>query len=49
MPPALSLNFRDSVRIAGETIHGTVNIHTAAAQKDSIEHIKVYFRGLIKT
>jgi hypothetical protein len=49
MPTAISLNFPQAVRIAGEVLHGTVDIDVMAAQEDDIEHIKVKFRGSIQT
>jgi Fe-S cluster biogenesis protein NfuA len=48
-PSAISLNFPQTVRVAGETLHGTVDIDVMAAQEDDIEHVKIKFRGAIQT
>ncbi|KAJ7640784.1 hypothetical protein DFH06DRAFT_1215230 [Mycena polygramma] len=48
-PQAFALNFPDFVRVAGETIAGTVNLHLALAQEHHIEHLQIRLTGSIST
>lgn len=48
-PDPIVLNFQDVVRIAGETIEGTVDLNVAQAQEDHIEQLRIKFRGAIMT
>ncbi|KAJ7640815.1 hypothetical protein DFH06DRAFT_1215302 [Mycena polygramma] len=48
-PQAITLNFPNLVRIAGETIAGTVDLNVGLAQEHHIEHVRINVRGLIKT
>ncbi|KAJ7640807.1 hypothetical protein DFH06DRAFT_1000455 [Mycena polygramma] len=46
---AIILNFQNIIRVAGETIAGTVDLNVALAQEHHIEHVQIGLRGLIKT
>ncbi|KAJ6473649.1 hypothetical protein C8R47DRAFT_1022495 [Mycena vitilis] len=48
-PQAFALNFPDFVRVAGETIAGTVSLHLALAQEHRIEHLQIRLTGSIST
>ncbi|KAJ6582159.1 hypothetical protein B0H19DRAFT_1061605 [Mycena capillaripes] len=45
----VTLHFEDITRVAGETIHGRVELNVALAQKDNLEHLRIKFRGTIQT
>ncbi|KAJ7287049.1 hypothetical protein C8J57DRAFT_1282661 [Mycena rebaudengoi] len=46
---AISLQFQDLVRVAGEIIQGRVDLNVALAQEDNIEHLRIKLRGSIHT
>jgi hypothetical protein len=46
---ALSLHFSNHVRVAGEPLHGTVELDMTQAQADNIEQVRVKLRGSIQT
>ncbi|KAJ7037959.1 hypothetical protein C8F04DRAFT_1090779 [Mycena alexandri] len=48
-PQPVTLHFQDLVRVAGETIAGSVDLHVALAQENRIEHLRIKFRGSIST
>ncbi|KAJ7648624.1 hypothetical protein DFH06DRAFT_1423208 [Mycena polygramma] len=43
----ITLHFQDITRVAGETIHGRVDLDMALAQEDNLEHLRIKFRGII--
>ncbi|KAF8186127.1 hypothetical protein K438DRAFT_1973494 [Mycena galopus ATCC 62051] len=43
----VTLHFEDITRIAGETIHGRVELDVSLAQEDNLEHLRIKFRGTI--
>ncbi|KAJ6589978.1 hypothetical protein DFH09DRAFT_220110 [Mycena vulgaris] len=45
----VTLHFQDITRVAGETIHGRVDLNVALAQEDNLEHLRIKFRGTIHT
>ncbi|KAJ7496773.1 hypothetical protein FB451DRAFT_1208742 [Mycena latifolia] len=45
----ITLHFQDIVRVAGETIEGSVDLNVALAQEDHIEQLRIKFRGSITT
>ncbi|KAJ6582152.1 hypothetical protein B0H19DRAFT_1252283 [Mycena capillaripes] len=45
----VTLHFEDITRVAGETIHGRVELNVALAQEDNLEHLRIKFRGTIHT
>ncbi|KAJ7188820.1 hypothetical protein C8R46DRAFT_877072 [Mycena filopes] len=47
--PAFVLHFSDSVRVAGETIHGRAELNVARAQDEGIENLSVNLTGSIVT
>ncbi|KAJ7066306.1 hypothetical protein C8F01DRAFT_1346526 [Mycena amicta] len=49
VPSALSLQFQNITRIAGETLKGLVHVNVQLAKEDHIERVKVKFRGSIHT
>ncbi|KAJ7736924.1 hypothetical protein B0H16DRAFT_111999 [Mycena metata] len=46
---AFVLYFPDTVRVAGETIHGRVELNVARAQDEGIENLSVNLKGSIET
>ncbi|KAJ7640789.1 hypothetical protein DFH06DRAFT_1334510 [Mycena polygramma] len=48
-PQAITLNFQNLIRVAGETIAGTVDLNVALAQEHRIEHVRIKLRGSITT
>ncbi|KAJ7603727.1 hypothetical protein B0H17DRAFT_1026531 [Mycena rosella] len=48
-PQPITLNFQNFVRVAGETIEGSVDLNVALAQEDHIEQLRIKFRGAITT
>jgi hypothetical protein len=48
-PQAVTLHFQNLVRVAGETIAGTVDLNVALAQEERIEELRIKFRGAITT
>ncbi|KAJ7072747.1 hypothetical protein C8F01DRAFT_1076633 [Mycena amicta] len=46
---ALTLQFQDITRVAGETLQGLVRVNVQLAQDDNIEQVRVKFRGSIHT
>ncbi|KAJ7185448.1 hypothetical protein C8R46DRAFT_379581 [Mycena filopes] len=48
-PAPITLHFQDLVRVAGETIAGSVDLNVALAQENRIEHLRIKFRGSIST
>ncbi|KAJ7869107.1 hypothetical protein B0H14DRAFT_3581729 [Mycena olivaceomarginata] len=48
-PQAVTLHFQNLVRVAGETIAGTVDLNIALAQEERIEELRIKFRGAITT
>ncbi|KAJ6479179.1 hypothetical protein DFH09DRAFT_1056192 [Mycena vulgaris] len=45
----VTLHFQDITRVAGETIHGRVELNVALAQKANLTHLRIKFRGTIYT
>ncbi|KAJ7287064.1 hypothetical protein C8J57DRAFT_1116781 [Mycena rebaudengoi] len=45
----VALHFENVVRVAGETLHGHVDLDVAEAQKNGIENLRIKFRGSIHT
>ncbi|KAF7344476.1 Arrestin-N domain-containing protein [Mycena sanguinolenta] len=43
------LHFQNVLRVAGETITGTVDLNVALAQQERIEEVRIKFRGAITT
>ncbi|KAJ6478046.1 hypothetical protein C8R47DRAFT_1139217, partial [Mycena vitilis] len=43
----ITLHFQDITRVAGETIHGRVDLNMALAQEDNLERLRIKFRGII--
>lgn len=46
---ALTLHFPPAVRVAGETLTGSVDLHFARAQEENIQQVRVKLRGSIVT
>ncbi|KAF8152015.1 hypothetical protein K438DRAFT_1778527 [Mycena galopus ATCC 62051] len=49
LQPPIKLDFKDYVRVAGETIAGHVDLNMAQAQELHIHHLWIKCRGAIKT
>jgi hypothetical protein len=49
MAETLTLHFPDVVRVAGETLQGTVDINIPMATEDKVENVRVKVRGSIVT
>jgi hypothetical protein len=45
----IKLQFKDRVRVAGETIAGHVDLNMVQAQELQIHHLWINYRGAIKT
>ncbi|KAJ7496802.1 hypothetical protein FB451DRAFT_1119777 [Mycena latifolia] len=45
----VTLHFQNLTRVAGETIHGSVDLNLALAQEDNLEHLRIKLRGTIRT
>ncbi|KAJ7188808.1 hypothetical protein C8R46DRAFT_1243938 [Mycena filopes] len=43
----VTLHFQDFTRVAGETLHGHVELNFALAQADNLEHLRIAFKGTI--
>ncbi|KAK7013178.1 hypothetical protein R3P38DRAFT_3277814, partial [Favolaschia claudopus] len=48
-PQAITLNFKNLVRVAGETIEGTVDLNLPLMRKDGIEELRLEMQGIVKT
>ncbi|KAJ7689771.1 hypothetical protein B0H17DRAFT_1065849 [Mycena rosella] len=48
-PQPITLKFQNVVRVAGETIEGSVDLNVALAQEDHIQQLRIKFRGAITT
>ncbi|KAK7039609.1 arrestin-N domain-containing protein [Favolaschia claudopus] len=48
-PQAITLNFKNLVRVAGETIEGTVDLNLPLIRKDGIEELRLEMQGIVKT
>ncbi|KAK7039593.1 arrestin-N domain-containing protein [Favolaschia claudopus] len=46
---AIVLHFQDVVRVAGETITGSIDLNLRLAQEERIEKLRIKYRGVIST
>ncbi|KAJ7270104.1 hypothetical protein B0H12DRAFT_1009112 [Mycena haematopus] len=49
MAETLTLHFPDVVRVAGETLQGTVDVNIPMAMEDKVENVRIKLRGSIVT
>jgi uncharacterized surface anchored protein len=45
----ITLHFQNAVRVAGETIAGSVDLNLGLAQEEHIEELRIKFRGATAT
>jgi hypothetical protein len=48
-PQPITLHFQNVVRVAGETIAGSVDLNLGLAQEEHIEELRIKFRGATTT